>query len=560
MHNTKICNQIFKNNNTKYIFISGGVISGLGKGTLTATLSTLLENSGIKVFPIKADMYLNIDAGTMNPLEHGETFVTTDALECDQDIGTYERFLDRNLSRKNYFTAGQIYQSVLSKERQLKYKGKCVEAFPHIPLEITRFINRFPNDTDIAIIEYGGTVGEYQNEAFFEAARMMVSCAPDRVCFVHVGYVPRPSALGEPKSKPMQMSIKELNSLGIFPDLVVARSEKIIDQPRIDKIAQSAGLPSKSVFSAPNVNSIYKLPTLLKKQGILQPIFEKLGFFPHRTDIKHWDNLYKKIDNLKQKIRIGIAGKYYASGNYNLEDSYISVIEAIKHASWYYKVSPELIWLDTEKIDKSPKVIQTLNSVDAIIVPQGWGSRGGESKIKVVQYAREQKIPYLGLCYGMQMATIEFARNKAGLDKANSEEIDPKTKYPVIHIMNDQKDYIEKGQYGGTIRLGAWPCKVKKGTLLEKLYHKYNWLPKNNIIAERHRHRYEFNNKYRNQLEKTGLIISGTSPDDRLVEAIELSKNEHPFFIATQYHPELISRPHNPHPIFLGLIAKTIKK
>jgi CTP synthase len=546
--------------NTKYIFISGGVISGLGKGTLSAALAALLMSCRFNVFTIKADMYLNIDAGTMNPLEHGETFVTQDALECDQDIGTYERFQNKFLSRKNYFTAGQIYQSLLNKERQLKYEGACVEAFPHIPLEVIEFINRFPEGTDIVLVEFGGTVGEYQNEAFFEAARMLVTESPHDVCFVHVGYVLTPDSLGEMKSKPMQMSIKALNSLGIFPDVIVCRGSKPVDPPRIHKIARAGGVREDAVFSCPNVNSVYKLPVLLRDQNILKPIFEKLRLAPRRCDLSKWEDLYKKIDSKKPQIKIAIVGKYYASGEYSLEDSYISVLEAIKHASWAENVQAELVWFNSEDIVKTPEKIKELDSVSAIIVPQGWGSRGSQGKIETIEYARKHKIPYLGLCYGMQMASIEFARHVCGIEDANSEEIDPKTKNPVIHVMADQKEYLQKKQYGGTIRLGAWPCKLKEGTLIAKMYQKYSSLPKNHIVEERHRHRYEFNNDYRETLEKKGLIISGTSPDDHLVEAIELSPKDHPYFIATQFHPELISHPFAPHPLFIGLIAAAKKR
>ncbi|NMC36215.1 CTP synthase [Candidatus Beckwithbacteria bacterium] len=545
---------------TKYIFVSGGVMSGLGKGTTTAALGALLEGSGLKVFPIKVDMYLNIDAGTMNPLEHGETFVTQDGLECDQDIGTYERFLHRDLGRNNYFTAGQVYQSLLNKERQLKYEGACVEAFPHIPLEIIEFIKRHPKDADVVTIEYGGTVGEYQNEAFFEAARMMISVAPEKVCFIHVGYIIQPNSLGELKSKPMQMSIRALNELGIFPDIIVCRSENPIDKPRIAKIAQAAGLSEESVFSCPDVKSIYLLPELLHKQNILRPIFNKFDMGMRRSDIPKWEKLGGSIKTAKKKLNIGLVAKYYASGNYSLEDSYISVIEAIKHAAWQQGVDAQINWFDSDKLEKHPEHIKDLASQDAVIVPQGWGSRGVEGKLQAIQFVREHKIPYLGLCFGMQMASIEFARNVLGMAKANSEEVNPKTPYPIVHLMSEQKKHIKKQNFGGTIRLGAWPCKLQTGSLIESLYKAYNFLPKTGIIQERHRHRYEFNNTYKQQFEKAGLHIVGTSPDGKLVEAIELDQNQHPFFIGTQFHPELISRPFTPHPLFIGLIKAALAK
>jgi len=547
------CSQM-QSSKTKFIFISGGVISGLGKGTTSAALCALLESCGLKVFPIKVDMYLNIDAGTMNPLEHGETFVTEDGLECDQDIGTYERFLNRSLNRNNYFTAGQVYMSLLTKERQLKYKGACVESYPHLPLEIIEFINRFPEDTDVVVIEYGGTVGEYQNEAFFEAARMMVACQPKDVCILHVGYILQPPSLGEMKSKPMQMSIRSLNELGIFPDVLVCRSEKPIDKPRINKIAIAAGLPEEAIVSCPDTDNIYSLPLYLHQQNILRPIFDKLNLDARRCDISKWEEKITKVKKIQKEVNIGIIAKYYQSGGSNLKDSYISVIEALKHASWQLDVSPKLIWIDSQDIEKDPGLLDKLSELDGILVPQGWGSRGVEGKIKAIQYAREHKIPYLGLCFGMQMASVEFARNVLGIGDANTEEATPDTPNPIIHIMENQKEYLQKNQYGGTIRLGGWPCKIKDGSLLEKLYQQYNCLPENSTVSERHRHRYEFNNTYKEQFEKAGFIFSGLSPDGELVEAIELSQDMHPFFVGTQFHPELISRFFDPHPIFLGLI------
>ncbi len=549
-----------RSSKTKFIFISGGVISGLGKGTTSAALCSLLESCGLKVFPIKVDMYLNIDAGTMNPLEHGETFVTEDGLESDQDIGTYERFLNRSLNRNNYFTTGQVYMSLLTKERQLKFNGACVEAYPHIPLEIIEFINRFPEDTDVVVIEYGGTVGEYQNEAFFEAARLMIACQPKNVCMLHVGYILQPPSLGEMKSKPMQMSIRSLNELGIFPDVLVCRSEKPIDKPRINKIAIAAGLSEEAIVSCPDTDNIYSLPLYLYQQGILNPIFEKLQLDARRADIDKWDDKINSIKKIDTEVTIGIIAKYFLSGGSNLKDSYISVIEAIKHASWQLGIKPNLIWIDSQDLEKDPTLVSQLDQVDGILVPQGWGSRGVEGKIMAIKYAREHKIPYLGLCFGMQMASIEFGRNVLRLADANTEEANPNSKNPVIHIMDNQKEYLEKKQYGGTIRLGGWPCKIKERTLLESLYQKFHRLPDTNTVSERHRHRYEFNNKYREQFEKEGFVFSGLSPDKQLVEAIELKQDVHPFFVGTQFHPELISRFFDPHPIFLGFIEAAKNK
>lgn len=546
--------KLMQSSKTKFIFISGGVISGLGKGTTSAALCSLLQSCGLKVFPIKVDMYLNIDAGTMNPLEHGETFVTEDGLECDQDIGTYERFINRSLNRNNYFTAGQVYMSLLTKERQLKFGGICVESYPHLPLEIIEFINRFPEDTDVVVVEYGGTVGEYQNEAFFEAARMMIACQPKDVCVIHVGYILQPPSLGEMKSKPMQMSIRSLNELGIFPDVLIARSEKPIDKPRLNKLAIAAGLPIDHIISCPDTDNIYEIPLNLYKDNVLHAIFEKLQLPARRFDTARWENKISLIRKINQKIKIGIIAKYYQSGGSNLKDSYISVIEAIKHACWELEVNPELIWIDSQDIEKDANELEKLKDMNGILVPQGWGNRGVEGKIKAIQYAREHKIPYLGLCFGMQMACIEFARNVLNLTDANTQEANELTANPIIHIMENQKEYLSKNQYGGTIRLGAWPCQIKENTLLEKLYQKYDKLPDNKIILERHRHRYEFNNAYRDQFEMAGFVFSGISPDGKLVEAIELKTDLHPFFVGTQFHPELISRFFDPHPLFLGFV------
>lgn len=534
----------------RFIFISGGVISGLGKGITTASIALLLKSYGLKVSPVKCDMYLNIDAGTMNPLEHGEIFVTDDGAETDQDIGHYERFLGENLGWQNYITAGQIYKKVLEGERALKYKGKCVEAFLHIPEEIISRFEKLAKETDVVIIEYGGTVGEYQNIMFFEAARRLKIKYGDSVLFIHVGYLPIPLSIGEMKTKPLQQSIHELNSLGIQPDIIICRSEKPIDNRRKEKIALAAAIDVKDIFANPDVSSIYEVPLILEQQGLTKSLFNKLKLKEKKKNLKNWSSLINQIKNLKKLVRIGMVGKYYTSGEFSLEDAYVSVVEAIKHAAWANKVKAEIIWFDSEKIEKEG--IDKLGSVDGIIVPQGWGSRGVEGKIKAVQFARENKIPYLGLCFGMQMAVIEFARNVVGLKGANSTEVDAKTPYPVIHIMPEQKKYLEKHQYGGTIRLGAWKCKILPGTRLSQAYGRPG------VISERHRHRYEFNNRYQKQFEKAGMNISGVSPDRKLVEAVEIA--DHPFFIGTQFHPEYQSRLLSPHPLFVELIKACLKK
>lgn len=555
--------------NMKFIFVSGGVLSGLGKGITAATLGLLLKSRGIKVTLMKCDMYLNIDAGTMNPIEHGEVFVTHDGLETDQDLGHYERFTGLTLNRSNYLTNGQIYQMVLDKERALFYGGLCVEPYHHIPPEI---IKRWKdagekNNADVVIVEFGGTVGEYEGLLFYEAFRRLKMEIPKDVCLIHVGYLPAPNHIGELKSKPMQQSITNLNSIGIQPDFIVGRAEQDIDVKRKEKIAFIAGLPIDHVISNPNLPSVYLLPDKLEKEKLPEKVIKKLGIKPKKLNLSKWHSLIKKIDKADHEVRIAMIGKYQKTGDYILEDSYVSVVEALKHAGFELGIKPVISWINSEEFD-----IKSLKDLDGIIVPQGWGKRGVEGKIKAVGFARENKIPYLGLCFGMQMAVIEFARNVLKLKRANTTEADPATDCPVIHIMDDQKEYLLNKRYGGTIRLGAWPCRLTKETKLEKAYRKYGmdagspWFvklktrethipdksAKDLVIFERHRHRYEFNNKFKEDFEKKGLVVSGTSPDGKLVEAIELK--DHPFFVGTQFHPEYISHPLNPHPVFLAFL------
>ena len=527
----------------KYILVSGGVLSGLGKGITAASLGLLLQDRGYKVTIMKCDMYLNIDAGTMNPLEHGEVFVTEDGIETDQDLGHYERFLGKSLSRANYMTNGQVYKWVLDKERALEYEGKCVEPYHHIPPEI---MNRWKNagevnKADIVIVELGGTVGEYEGLLFFEAYRRLKLKNPKDVALIHVGYLPAPGNIGELKSKPLQQSISTLNSLGIMPDFVVGRAEHPVDDKRKEKIALASGLPVEDIISNPDLDSVYKVPLFLKKEKLDLMVLKKLGLKTGKSDLREWTDMVKSVDKKKDKtVQIAIVGKYQKDGDYILEDAYVSVVEALKHASTSTGIGVKLNWIDSE--DKNMNLV----GMDAILVPQGWGKRGIEGKIKAIKYARENNIPYLGLCFGMQMATIEFARDVLGFADANTEEANDGTKHPVIHTMDYQKELIKNKQFGGTIRLGAWPLKIKKGTLLSKIY------GKENVLNERHRHRYEFNNKYKEDFEKVGFVISGTSPDGKLVEAIELK--DHKFFVGTQYHPEYISRALTPHPIFVEFL------
>lgn len=551
---------------TKYIFVTGGVISGLGKGISTASIALLLKSAGYKVSAQKVDMYLNMDAGTMNPLEHGEVFVTEDGLETDQDLGHYERFLNQNLYRYNYFTMGNVYYDVIARERSLEYAGKCVEGHIHIPQEIIKKIKTAAkNDgSDVFIIEVGGTVGEYQNVMFFEAIRRMKQAEPNNVFLVHLVYLVVPSFLGEMKSKPAQNSIYDLYKLGLQPNFVICRSYTDIDEKRKKTISFNTGIKKDHIISAPDVDSIYKTPLILRKQKMDTLLLQEMGLKRKKTDMQKWTDMTEKINTGKKDVKIAIAGKYFTSGSFALEDSYVCVIEAIKHAAWKKNLDPVIKWFDVERFE-DPKerirVEEELSNYCGIIVPQGWGSRGVEGKIKAVEWARINKIPYLGLCFGMQMAVIEFARNVLGLKDANSEEVNPKTKNPVIHIIPNQKGYLEKKQYGGTIRLGAWPCKIDHNTILYKSYKTEGpeRLDGNNVM-ERHRHRYEFNNDYLEKMKEAGMVISGTSPDGKLVEAIELPKTQHPFFVGTQFHPEYKSRPLAPHPIFVSFIEECGKR
>ena len=536
-------------NKTKYIFVAGGVMSGIGKGVAVSSIAALLQSRGYKVSAIKIDPYINVDAGTMNPIEHGEVFVTEDGDETDQDIGNYERFLGINILRENYMTTGRVYLSVIERERNLGYGGRCVEVVPDIPKEVIRRIKKVGQKNDIVVIEIGGTVGEYQNILFLEAARLMKLSAPQNVLFLLTSYLTIPKSIGEMKTKPTQYATRTLNTAGINPDFIIARSEKDLDEPRKQKIATFCNVSKENIISAPDVENIYEVPLNFAREKLDDKILKKLHLRPGRKDLKKWRQLNKIIKNIKKEVTIGIVGKYFNTGKFTLADSYISVIESIKHACWHYKIKPNLVWLDAEKIEKrGPSLLKNL---DGVIVPQGWGSRGAEGKIQAIKYARENKIPYLGLCYGMQMAVIEFARNVLKLKKANSLEVNPKTPEPVIYIMPNQKKYLAKKQFGGTIRLGAWPCRLKPNTKITNAYKKLN-------ISERHRHRYEFNQKYRQAMEKKGLIISGISPDGKLVEAIEI-KN-HPFFIGVQFHPEYKSRPFAPHPLFMAFLKACIAR
>lgn len=528
----------------KYIFVSGGVISGVGKGIATASIALLLKAAGYKVAPLKMDPYLNVDAGTMNPIEHGEVFVLDDGTETDQDLGHYERFLGDSLSKNSIATQGSIYLSVIQRERNLEYDGECVDVVTYITKEILERIEQAGRSkgADIVLIEIGGTVGEYQNVLFLEANRLLKLKKHDDVVHIHITYLPVPPSIGEMKSKPAQMSVRDLNAVGIHPDIILARAERSLDKSRINKLAISTGLETEDIISAPDVRNIYEVPLNFEDGHLTDRILTKLKLKREKKDLVQWKGFIRKIESAAKPVKVGIVGKYFATGDFTLSDSYISVIEAIKHASYHQGVYPQIDWIDSDKLAEN---LNRLKLYQGIIVPGGFGSRGIEGKVATIQYARENNIPYLGLCYGMQLAVIEYARNILGFKEANTTEIDSKTSYPVVHVMPDQAKKLLAKDYGGTMRLGAWDCVLQPGSLVRKLYDK----PK---ISERHRHRFEFNNDFRKNFEVNGLLISGTSPDGKLVEIIEL-KN-HPFFIGTQFHPELKSRPLTPHPLFMGFI------
>lgn len=547
---------------TKFVFVSGGVISGLGKGTSSSSIGLLLEAAGFKVSAIKVDMYLNVDAGTMNPVEHGEIFVTDDGLETDQDIGNYERFLGKALHRHNYMTMGQVYWDILNRERSLGYNGKTVQGHIHVPEEI---INKLEDvakkdKAEIVLVEVGGTVGEYQNMMFFEAIRRMKQERPKNIFLIHLVYMPVPPSLGEMKSKPAQSSVYELYRLGLSPDIIICRSEVPVDEKRRNTLSFNTGVKNEHIFSAPNVDTVYKVPLIFEEQHLEDKLLKIMGLRRRISDLKTWKEMVSKSQTAKDKIKIAILGKYFTSGSFSLEDAYICVLEAIKHASWKQGAKPEIKWFNVERFENPKERIlieNELKDYDGIIVPQGWGSRGVEGKIRALKFIRENKIPFLGLCFGMQMAVIEFARNVLNLHAANTEEANKDTPDPVIHIMPAQQEYLKKKQYGGTIRLGSWPCILKKDSISGKLYLAFGGGLE---INERHRHRYEFNNRYKKKMEDAGLVIAGTSPDGQLVEVIELPKTKHPFFVGTQFHPEYKSQPLNPHPLFIGFVKAALEK
>lgn len=546
----------------KYIFVSGGVISGLGKGLTAASISLLLKNLGYSVTPIKCENYLNIDSGTINPIEHGDPFLCEDGLEADMDLGTYERLLDMDVGHENFITKGQILKTVIDRERNMYYKGNTVEDIPHVIDEIISRLDTASKGSDFCVVEIGGTVGEYQNVLYFEAARHLQVTRPGTVVNVHVTYVPLPDHLGEPKTKPTQMSARMLMSYGLNPDFLVLRSKVTMDTLRRSLLGTKSGVKGENIIMAEDLDSIYRLPARFAEQEVHTKILDAFGMNTRKKlDLKKWTDMIKRIDSKKPtSIRIAIAGKYFAKneGDYELTDAYHALIEAIEHAGWAQNTDVELVYVNTNTT--AAEVRKQLKDVDGIIVPIGWGTRGVDGKLEAIRYARENKVPYLGLCYGMQLACVEYARNVLDLKDAHSEEVNPKAKHKIIHSMPYNEKYqVIKGE-GNSMRLGACDCELRKGTLAHRIYSDYKAFkdtPKD-IISERHRHRYEFNNEYRKQFEESGFIFSGTSPDDFFVEYIELPKETHPFFIATQAHPEYKSRPLKPHPLFVEYLQACI--
>ncbi len=547
----------------KYIFISGGVISGLGKGITAASLGVLLKEQGYSVTNIKCENYLNIDSGNINPIEHGDVFLCEDGLEADLDLGSYERFLNEEVGHKNFVTMGQIYSTVIEKSKNLEFGGLTVDTIPYVPLEVIGRIEKAAEGYDIILIELGGTTGEYQNVIYYETNRIMKLENPDDVVHIHVTYFPTPPHLNELKSKPTQLSVSKLNAMGIQPDFIVGRATRDIDDKRKEKVAYYCNMKQEDVISNPDMDSIYQIPLKFHEQNFDQKVLKKLSLpYKHKT-LKSWHQLIDNIfDDKKDKATVAIIAKYITTGDYELKDSYASLIESLKHASWANKLDLKLIFVNAEELEKNNKQAQAdLKSADGVIVPIGWGERGVEGKISAIKYARENKVPFLGLCYGMQLASIEYARHVVGLKDAHTKEVNPNTPYPIIHDIPFEEKYQRIKGKGASMRLGAYDCVLKPGTLAHRIYAKHNAFKDkaNHLISERHRHRFEFNNEYRQPLEDKGFVISGTSPDDFFVEMIELPVKVHPFFLATQAHPEYKSRPLNPHPIFIEYLKAVVK-
>ena len=533
----------------KYIFVVGGVMSGVGKGVTSSSIALLLQARGLNVTAIKIDPYINVDAGTMNPTEHGETFVLKDGLETDQDMGNYERFLNKDLPAINYMTTGSVYLSVIQKERNLEYKGKNVEVVPDIPLEVISRIKKAQKvaQADVVLVEVGGTVGEYQNVLFLEAVRMLKTESPDDVAVVMVSYLPVPGSIGEMKTKPTQTAVRTLNSAGVFADIIVARSSVAVDQKRKEKIATFCNVRAENVISAPDVSSIYDIPMNYENDHLSTRLCHVLGLSTKKpADLAAWKKFVTRSKNQGDVVKIAVVGKYFNSGDFVLSDVYISVLEAIKYSAYSLNLKPEITYLGAQYFADKEK-LKELKKYDGILVPGGFGATGIDGKLNVIEYVRKQKIPYFGICYGMQLAVLEYAKNVLKLKSVSTEEIDPKAEHLVVGIMAEQREKIAKKDMGGTMRLGQYEAVLKKGSLAAKAY-------KASSILERHRHRYEVNNAYVPELEKAGLTFTGKSPSGDLMEIAELPTTTHPFFLGVQFHPELQARPLVPHPLFTAFV------
>jgi CTP synthase len=532
-----------------FIFIVGGVMSGVGKGIASSSIALLLQSRGLTVTALKIDPYINVDAGTMNPTEHGEVFVLKNGLETDQDMGNYERFLGKSLPSINYMTTGSVYQDVIRKERNLEYGGKNVEVVPHIPEEVIGRIKRAAHeaDADVTITEIGGTVGEYQNILFLEAVRMMKQEMPDRVAVVMVSYLPVPGSVGEMKTKPTQTAVRALNSVGVFADFILARGPVPVDAKRKEKIARFCNVRPEHVISAPDVASVYDVPLNYEKDKLSLRICEQLGIHKTKpTNLNLWKRFVQRSRGGKDTVKIAVVGKYFSSGDFVLSDVYLSVLEALKYSAYALHLTPQITYLSSlDFTDK--KALKKLAGYDGILVPGGFGKTGIQGKLNVIQYARTHQIPYFGICYGMQLAVLEYAQNVLKLKNASTEEINPDANHLVIGVMPDQKEKIAKGDMGGSMRLGEYTAALQKGSIAARAYAA-------STITERHRHRYEVNPEYVARLAEKGILFSGTSPDGRLMEIMELPEKTHPFFVGTQFHPEFHARPLTPHPLFTAFV------
>jgi CTP synthase len=524
---------------TKYIFVTGGVLSSLGKGLASASLGALLEARGLRITFLKLDPYLNIDPGTMNPFQHGEVYVTSDGAETDLDLGHYERFSHAKMGRTNNVTAGRIYDAVLSKERRGDYLGGTVQVIPHVTDEIKASIHEAAQGVDVLIVEVGGTVGDIESLPFLEAIRQVrADVGRDNVCYVHIALVPFVATAGELKTKPVQHSVKELRAVGISPDVILCRTDRFLPRSVKAKIGLFCDVDEDAVVTAKDCDSIYEVPLILHKEGLDEKITQVLNIWTGRPNLRPWEEIVARVANPEREVTILMVGKYV-----ELTESYKSINEALFHAGFAHNARVRIEYVDSEKLDD----LSRLAHADGVLVPHGFGSRGAEGKIAAVRYAREEKLPFLGICFGMHFSVIEFARNVAGLGGANSSEVDPKTPHPVIDLLPEQREVEEKG---ATMRLGDWPCVLAHGTRAHRAYGQER-------IAERHRHRYEFNPDYRERLEAAGLVCSGTSPDERLVEIVEVE--DHPWFVACQFHPEFASTPFRPHPLFVDFVAAALR-